>query len=97
MPSMWLFMSKTGHNVPQQHQGCIIDMPKLRAITPEDKATIVTSAANIITPDDQIDRQQPTIGKNEIICIKQKTMHGEEFKNICGEELKTDKHPWCSA
>ena len=45
-------MPKTGQNVPQQPQGCISDTPKLRDITPEDEATIVTSAADVITPGD---------------------------------------------
>ena len=43
------------HNVPQPPQGCMADMPTLRLlrrdINPEDEATIVTSAANVIILD----------------------------------------------
>ena len=43
------------HNVPQPPQGCMVDILRLRLlrqdINPEDEATIVTSAANVIILD----------------------------------------------
>ena len=45
-------MPQTCHNMPQPPQGCMVDMPKLRDINPEEEATIITSAEDVITPDD---------------------------------------------
>ena len=43
------------HNMPQPPQGCMADMPRLRLfrwdINPQDEATIVTCAADVIILD----------------------------------------------
>ena len=43
-------MSQTCHNVSQAPQGCMVDMPKLRDINPDDEATVVTSAEDVKYP-----------------------------------------------